>query len=163
MATMSRRDYAAAYGPTTGYPGLVAAVSFGPPAPAGVCGNLTTLTESGWLATHPAAAFAAAWAEISGHTWRFDRGREEAAALRAELEAASAALEARVGALAHGCCCSQSLGLAPDPQLSCEVTRVPPRLLQAGVRQWMLRRFLRPGPGDLVVDLGCGSGRPARR
>jgi SAM-dependent methyltransferase len=36
---------------------------------------------------------------------------------------------------------------------------VSPPLLQAGVRQWMLRRFLKPGPGDLVVDLGCGSGR----
>ncbi len=36
---------------------------------------------------------------------------------------------------------------------------VSPALLQAGVRQWMLRRFLQPGPGDVVVDLGCGSGR----
>jgi SAM-dependent methyltransferase len=36
---------------------------------------------------------------------------------------------------------------------------VSPPLLQAGVRQWMLRRFLKPGPGDVVVDLGCGSGR----
>jgi SAM-dependent methyltransferase len=36
---------------------------------------------------------------------------------------------------------------------------VSPPLLQAGVRQWMLRRFLRPAAGDVVVDLGCGSGR----
>ena len=36
---------------------------------------------------------------------------------------------------------------------------VSPALLQAGVRQWMLRRMLRPSPGDTVVDLGCGSGR----
>ena len=36
---------------------------------------------------------------------------------------------------------------------------VSPPLLQAGVRQWMLRRFLKPGPGELIVDLGCGSGR----
>ena len=36
---------------------------------------------------------------------------------------------------------------------------VSPPLLQAGVRQWMLRRFLKPGPGDVIVDLGCGSGR----
>ncbi len=36
---------------------------------------------------------------------------------------------------------------------------VSPALLQAGVRQWMLRRFLQPAPGDVVVDLGCGSGR----
>ena len=28
------------------------------------------------------AAFAAAWGEIAGHAWRFDRGREQAAALR---------------------------------------------------------------------------------
>lgn len=36
---------------------------------------------------------------------------------------------------------------------------VSPPLLQAGVRQWMLGRMLAPGPGDVVVDLGCGSGR----
>jgi SAM-dependent methyltransferase len=36
---------------------------------------------------------------------------------------------------------------------------VSPPLLQAGVRQRMLRRFLRPAPGDRIVDLGCGSGR----
>jgi SAM-dependent methyltransferase len=36
---------------------------------------------------------------------------------------------------------------------------VSPPLLQAGVRQWMLRRLLAPGPGDTIVDLGCGSGR----
>jgi ubiquinone/menaquinone biosynthesis C-methylase UbiE len=37
--------------------------------------------------------------------------------------------------------------------------RVSPPLLGAGVRQHMLERFLRLGPGDRVVDLGCGSGR----
>jgi ubiquinone/menaquinone biosynthesis C-methylase UbiE len=36
---------------------------------------------------------------------------------------------------------------------------VSPPLLQAGVRQRMLRRMLAPAPGDLVIDLGCGSGR----
>jgi SAM-dependent methyltransferase len=36
---------------------------------------------------------------------------------------------------------------------------VSPALLQAGVRQRMLRHFLRPSDGDLIVDLGCGSGR----
>lgn len=36
---------------------------------------------------------------------------------------------------------------------------VSPALLQAGVRQWMLTRLLRPAPGDTIVDLGCGSGR----
>jgi SAM-dependent methyltransferase len=36
---------------------------------------------------------------------------------------------------------------------------VSPALLQAGVRQRMLRRFLRPAAGDLIIDLGCGSGR----
>jgi SAM-dependent methyltransferase len=36
---------------------------------------------------------------------------------------------------------------------------VSPPLLQAGVRQRMLQRFLRPAAGDLIVDLGCGSGR----
>ena len=36
---------------------------------------------------------------------------------------------------------------------------VSPALLQAGVRQWMLRRLLRPARGDTIVDLGCGSGR----
>jgi SAM-dependent methyltransferase len=36
---------------------------------------------------------------------------------------------------------------------------VSPALLQSGVRQWMLRRFLRPTSGDVIVDLGCGSGR----
>jgi SAM-dependent methyltransferase len=36
---------------------------------------------------------------------------------------------------------------------------VSPPLLQSGVRQRQLRRFLRLGPGDLVIDLGCGSGR----
>ena len=36
---------------------------------------------------------------------------------------------------------------------------VSPPLLGAGVRQTMLRNMLRPGPGDLVADFGCGSGR----
>lgn len=37
--------------------------------------------------------------------------------------------------------------------------RVSPPLLAAGVRHWMLRRFLELDAGDTVVDLGCGSGR----
>ncbi len=36
---------------------------------------------------------------------------------------------------------------------------VSPPLLQSGVRQRQLRRFLQLAPGDRVVDLGCGSGR----
>jgi ubiquinone/menaquinone biosynthesis C-methylase UbiE len=36
---------------------------------------------------------------------------------------------------------------------------VSPPLLQSGVRQRQLRRFLQLGPDDLVIDLGCGSGR----
>jgi len=36
---------------------------------------------------------------------------------------------------------------------------VSPPLLQAGVRQRMLQRYLRPSAGDLIVDLGCGNGR----
>ena len=37
--------------------------------------------------------------------------------------------------------------------------RVSPPLLGAGVRNYMLRRFLKLQPGELVADLGCGSGR----
>jgi SAM-dependent methyltransferase len=37
--------------------------------------------------------------------------------------------------------------------------RVSPPLLASAIRHDMLRAFLRPGPGDLVIDLGCGSGR----
>jgi SAM-dependent methyltransferase len=37
--------------------------------------------------------------------------------------------------------------------------RVSPPLLASGVRHDMLRKFLRLGPGDAVIDLGCGSGR----
>jgi len=36
---------------------------------------------------------------------------------------------------------------------------VSPPLLSAAVRQRMLVKFLRPAPGDRVLDLGCGSGR----
>jgi len=36
---------------------------------------------------------------------------------------------------------------------------VAPPLLSAAVRNNMLREFLQPGAGDVVVDLGCGSGR----
>jgi SAM-dependent methyltransferase len=36
---------------------------------------------------------------------------------------------------------------------------VSPPLLQAGIRQRQLRRFLQLRPGDRVIDLGCGSGR----
>jgi SAM-dependent methyltransferase len=39
--------------------------------------------------------------------------------------------------------------------------RVSPPLLAAGVRNDMLRAFLKPGPVDVMVDLGCGSGRMA--
>jgi len=37
--------------------------------------------------------------------------------------------------------------------------RVSPPLLGAGVRNYMLRQFLQLRPGELVADLGCGSGR----
>jgi SAM-dependent methyltransferase len=37
--------------------------------------------------------------------------------------------------------------------------RVSPPLLGSKIRNDMLREFLAPGPADLVVDLGCGSGR----
>jgi SAM-dependent methyltransferase len=37
--------------------------------------------------------------------------------------------------------------------------RVAPPLLAAGVRNDLLRAVLRPGPEDVVLDLGCGSGR----
>ena len=37
--------------------------------------------------------------------------------------------------------------------------RVSPPLLGSRIRNDMLRSFLRPGPNDLVIDLGCGSGR----
>jgi SAM-dependent methyltransferase len=36
---------------------------------------------------------------------------------------------------------------------------VSPPLLQSGVRQRQLRRFLQFAPGDRAIDLGCGSGR----
>jgi len=36
---------------------------------------------------------------------------------------------------------------------------VSPPLLQAGIRQRQLRRFLNLRPDDRVIDLGCGSGR----
>jgi len=37
--------------------------------------------------------------------------------------------------------------------------RVSPPLLGSKIRNDMLRAFLRPGPDDIVLDLGCGSGR----
>jgi SAM-dependent methyltransferase len=37
--------------------------------------------------------------------------------------------------------------------------RVSPPFLGSKIRNDMLRAFLAPGPADLVVDLGCGSGR----
>ena len=37
--------------------------------------------------------------------------------------------------------------------------RVSPPLLGSRIRNDMLRAFLAPRPGELVVDLGCGSGR----
>jgi SAM-dependent methyltransferase len=37
--------------------------------------------------------------------------------------------------------------------------RVSPALLGSKIRNDMLRAFLAPSPNDLVVDLGCGSGR----
>jgi ubiquinone/menaquinone biosynthesis C-methylase UbiE len=36
---------------------------------------------------------------------------------------------------------------------------VSPPLLSAKIRNDMLQAFLAPGPGDTIVDLGCGSGR----
>jgi SAM-dependent methyltransferase len=37
--------------------------------------------------------------------------------------------------------------------------RVSPPLLGSKIRNDMLRKFLRPSPDDVVIDLGCGSGR----
>jgi SAM-dependent methyltransferase len=36
---------------------------------------------------------------------------------------------------------------------------IAPPLLGSRIRSDMLRRFLKPGPGDRIIDLGCGSGR----
>ncbi len=36
---------------------------------------------------------------------------------------------------------------------------IAPPVLGSKIRNDMLRRFLRPGPGDRIADLGCGSGR----
>ena len=36
---------------------------------------------------------------------------------------------------------------------------IAPPLLGSKIRNDMLRRFLKPGRGDRVLDLGCGSGR----
>ena len=36
---------------------------------------------------------------------------------------------------------------------------IAPPLLGSRIRNDMLRRFLKPAPGDRIVDLGCGSGR----
>lgn len=36
---------------------------------------------------------------------------------------------------------------------------IAPPVLGSRIRNDMLRRFLRPGPGDRIVDLGCGNGR----
>src|SRR4029077_4801693 len=36
---------------------------------------------------------------------------------------------------------------------------VSPPLLGSKIRNDMLRKFLRLGPGDRAIDLGCGSGR----
>jgi SAM-dependent methyltransferase len=36
---------------------------------------------------------------------------------------------------------------------------IAPPVLGSKIRNDMLRRFLRPGPGDQIADLGCGSGR----
>jgi SAM-dependent methyltransferase len=48
-----------------------------------------------------------------------------------------------------------------DPALHADARheRVAPPLLGSKVRQDMLRAFLAPGPGDTILDLGCGSGR----
>ncbi|MBI4477932.1 MAG: class I SAM-dependent methyltransferase [Acidobacteria bacterium] len=45
--------------------------------------------------------------------------------------------------------------LHADPR---HATTAPP-LLSAAIRNDMLRKFLRPAPGDRIIDLGCGSGR----
>jgi SAM-dependent methyltransferase len=53
----------------------------------------------------------------------------------------------------------QTKYLDHDLHLDARHASIAPPVLGSKIRNDMLRRFLGPGPGDRVVDLGCGNGR----
>ena len=48
---------------------------------------------------------------------------------------------------------------ADEFEATLDYRRIGPPVLGAGVRQRAIRRLLRPGPGDSLVELGCGNGK----
>jgi SAM-dependent methyltransferase len=93
-------------------------------------------------------------------------------ACHAELAGEAAALTCRSCGRRYGGVSSDFLDLRPhemfqeqtkylDEALHADARyeRVSPPLLGSKIRNDMLRKFLAPAAGDLVVDLGCGSGR----
>lgn len=53
----------------------------------------------------------------------------------------------------------QTKYLDHDLHLDARHESIAPPVLGSKIRNDMLRKFLAPGPGDRVIDLGCGSGR----
>ena len=105
---------------------------------------------------------AAGGPRVSRASMRGEGGAAARAAGRAPAPAAAPASRSAPARRPKATCAARrfpSNGSGASSKMLRPAPSIAPPLLSGGVRDNIPRKFLQAGPGDVVLDLGCGSGR----